>query len=68
MNHYVRLNFRQKPDVVRVTRSDTRMTIVRTLMMAVLASIVVLAIVAQLRFSPEQRTEPFKSTYAYPAL
>lgn len=47
-------------------RSDARMTIIRTLMMVAIAGVVVLAIVAEARLTPELRQELFEATDAHP--
>jgi hypothetical protein len=66
MNQYTRLDFRKNSEVVRERRSDARMTIIRTLMMVAIAGVVVLAIVAESRLSPELRQELFNAASAYP--
>ena len=61
------LDFRKGARVVSGGRTERRMKMVRTFMMAVIASMVVLALIAEACMTPEQRTVLFESlSYAYP--
>ena len=66
MNHTARLDLRRNPKIASERCSDARITIIRWLMIAAIAGIVVSAIVAESRLTPQLRQELFKATYVYP--
>jgi uncharacterized membrane protein affecting hemolysin expression len=59
MNHYARLNFFKNPEIVSTTRSETSTKIIRWLMMVALVVIVMLAIIAEARLTPENWVTSF---------
>lgn len=59
------LDFHKAATGVSGDRAERRMKMLRAFMMAVIASMVVLAVIAEARMTPEQRTVVFES-YAYP--
>ena len=65
MTDRVDLDFRKATTRVSGDCTERRMKMVRLFMMAAIASMVVLALIAEARMTPEQRTAVFES-YAYP--
>ena len=59
------LDFSKAATGVSEDRTERRMKMVRAFMMAAVASMVVLALIAEARMTPEQRTVVWES-YAYP--
>jgi hypothetical protein len=59
------LDFRKAARGVSGDRTERRMKMARAFMMAAIASMVVLALIAEARMTPEQRIMVFES-YAYP--
>jgi hypothetical protein len=66
MNRYARLDYSENSEVVRERRSGARKTIIRTLIMVVIAGVVVLTMVVESRLSPELRQELLYATHVYP--
>jgi hypothetical protein len=59
------LDFRKAAIGVNGDRTERRMRMIPAFMMAAIASMVVLALIAEARMTPEQRTVVWES-YAYP--
>jgi hypothetical protein len=59
MDHYAGLDLLKTPEIVSTARSETRTKIIRGLMIAAIAAIVVLAIIAQAHPMPEDGLTSF---------
>jgi hypothetical protein len=59
-------DFRKGARVDGGGRTERRVRMVPGFMMAAIASIVVLALIAEARMTPEQRAVLFESSYSYP--
>jgi hypothetical protein len=67
MTDCTELDFRKGTSVVSGGCTERRMKMIRAFMMAAIAGMVVLALIAEARMTPEQRTVLFESlSYAYP--
>jgi hypothetical protein len=67
MTECAELDYQEDADVAEEVRSEHRMTILPTLMMAAIAGMVSLALIAEARLPPEQRLELLQA-YAFPSL